>query len=169
MKGNINFFLAKIWATFFFLGLFPRAPGTVGSLGAVVAYLALLPICDRTLLWIATGGVFLTGWACCSFLVKKLNNSDPQIIVIDEVVGIFITFSMLPLSYMDYPYDLFFMSLGFVMFRIFDILKPFPVFWADSKVKGGLGVMLDDVLAGLYAGFTIWIGIALWNTLKTIF
>ncbi len=161
MKINIKLFFINMIATFFYSGYSKKAPGTMGSLFAVIAYLLLMNIFNRQELIFITVGIFFIGWYCCSYLVKNLNNTDPQIIVIDEVIGIFITMTMVPIIYTSYPYDLIFAGLSFVLFRFFDIAKPFPVSWADTKVKGGLGVMLDDVFAGFLAGFTIWIGVGI--------
>ncbi len=163
MKNNIKLFTTKAIGTFFFSGLSPKAPGTVGSLFAVLFYLILNNYLSHEWMIVSSFIIFFIGWYCSHYLVTALNNKDPQIIVIDEVVGIFITMNMLPISYLEEEYALLFSLISFAAFRLFDITKPFPVSWADKKVKGGLGVMLDDVFAGFLAGFSIWIGIAIYN------
>ena len=96
--------------------------------------------------------LFLIGWAAAARSVHVTGVEDSQSIVIDEVVGIFVTLSLVPVRPLSY-------AIGFLAFRVFDIIKPFPVGLADRHIGGGFGVMLDDVLAAIYAlGMTmvIW-------------
>ncbi|MGB8841167.1 MAG: phosphatidylglycerophosphatase A, partial [Aliidongia sp.] len=99
---------------------------------------------------------FGAGWAASNRVIATSRDSDPQIIVIDEVVGQFLTLVVTP------PDPLFY-ALGFLLFRAADILKPWPASWADRSVKGGLGVMLDDVLAAVYAAAVLWGVLHLWR------
>ena len=130
-------------ATGFGAGLSPRAPGTVGSLVGVLFYLAMaglpLPLYLSALLALALVGVWV-----CERAGRALGVTDHPGIVWDEIVGVLITMTATPVGWQG-------MALGFVLFRLFDILKPWPVASIDRKVPGGLGVMLDDVMAGLYA------------------
>jgi phosphatidylglycerophosphatase A len=124
-------------------GCAPRAPGTVGTLLAVALYLPLsrLPLAWYSLLVVimVLGGVWLCGRAS-----SQLGVHDHPGIVWDEFAGLFITLWMA-------PDGLAWVAAGFLLFRLFDILKPWPIGWLDRRVRGGLGIMLDDVVAGLFA------------------
>ena len=124
-------------------GLAPRAPGTWGTLVAVPFYLMLAPL---PLAWylLAVMLAFVVGVFLCTYTSKALGVHDHSGIVWDEFVGFWITMIAVPASW---PWIL----AGFVLFRLFDIVKPWPVKLADAKMKGGFGIMFDDVLAGLYA------------------
>jgi phosphatidylglycerophosphatase A len=87
--------------------------------------------------------------------------SDPSEVVIDEVAGQLLALALVPPDWLSY-------ALGFLFFRVFDILKPGPIGWADRKIKGGLGVMLDDVIAGVLAGLLLYAlgkGTGWWTTI----
>jgi phosphatidylglycerophosphatase A len=124
-------------------GLSPWAPGTMGSIVGVLFYLGLaglsLPVYLGVVLALAIAGVFL-----CDRAGKALGVSDHPGIVWDEIVGVLITMTATPRSWQG-------VVLGFALFRLFDILKPWPVSAVDRRLHGGLGVMLDDVMAALYA------------------
>jgi phosphatidylglycerophosphatase A len=94
-------------------------------------------------LFVATLLVFFLGWRASTVYVARTGTEDPGAIVIDEVAGQWLVLVVAPL-------DVWYFLLGFVLFRLFDIVKPWPVSWADRRIKGGLGVMLDDMLAGVY-------------------
>lgn len=132
------------------LGLSPRAPGTVGSLGA------LLPLWLLTHLpwpWFAlfTAGVFVIGVWASDRIERRYGGHDHSAIVIDEVVGQWLAIG-LPLYLAPGFWSALDLAVaGFVLFRLFDIAKPPPVGWLDRRVSGGLGVMVDDVAAGLMA------------------
>ncbi len=130
-------------ATGFGAGLSPVAPGTAGSLVGVLFYMAMagLPL----LLYLALVLVLaVIGVWVCDRAGKALAVTDHPGIVWDEIVGLLITMAATPPSWQG-------VVSGFALFRLFDILKPWPVARIDRRVKGGLGVMLDDVMAGLYA------------------
>jgi len=132
-------------------GLMPKAPGTFGTLVAIPLYwfVADWHIALQILLIIFTGAI---GIYLCGETARALNKHDHPGIVWDEIVGYLI--AMLPFSN-----DWRAMVLGFVLFRFFDIIKPWPIGFADKRVKGGLGIMLDDILAGIMAaiaGGLIW-------------
>ena len=124
-------------------GLAPFAPGTCGTLVAVPLYLLLAQL---SLSWYLLAVVigFGAGVHLCQYTSDALGVHDHGGIVWDEFVGYWITMIAVPLSWQ-------WIVLGFVLFRVFDIVKPWPVKIADAKMKGGFGIMLDDVLAGLYA------------------
>ena len=133
-------------ATGFGVGLSPLAPGTAGSFAALLPWLLLR---ELPLGWhlVALALVFAAGVWACAWVVRTLRTGDPGIAVIDEFVGQWI--ALLPL--LGRGGGVVWIFVGFILFRIFDVWKPWPVSWADRHVKGGLGVMLDDVLAGIYA------------------
>lgn len=124
-------------------GLAPKAPGTFGTLAAVPIYWLL-----QDLAWPIYGTwlivTFALGVYWCDRSSKQLGVHDHGGIVWDEFVGYWITMFLAPTGWV-------WMLLGFVLFRIFDIIKPWPIGWLDRKVGGGLGIMIDDVLAGIYA------------------
>ncbi|WP_347261864.1 phosphatidylglycerophosphatase A [Rudaea sp.] len=131
-------------------GLSPVAPGTAGSLAALLPWFAL-----RESPWpwylAAVAFAFALGVWACARVVAKLRIDDPGFVVWDEFVGQWI--ALLPLAWL--PFAWWQPVLGFALFRLFDIAKPWPVSWADRNIEGGLGVMLDDVLAGIYAALAL--------------
>jgi phosphatidylglycerophosphatase A len=124
-------------------GLAPRAPGTFGTAVAVGLYLLLpaLPTLHYLLLILLS---FLLGIYICHKTAQALQTHDHPGIVWDEFVGYWITMIAAPIGWQ-------WVAVGFVLFRLFDIAKPWPIGWLDKKLHGGLGIMLDDVLAGFYA------------------
>jgi phosphatidylglycerophosphatase A len=136
---------ACLLATWFGAGRLPRAPGTWGSLTALPLAAALDWSGGAWLVLLAALAVFGLGvWASDRYMAAYRLH-DPAAIVVDEVVGQLLTLALLPLTPIAY-------LLGFVLFRVADMLKPWPAAWIDRTVAGGVGVMLDDVVAGIYAG-----------------
>ena len=121
-------------------GLSPRAPGTVGSLVGLVLFLPLLTVPILVQIAVVGAGLII-GIFLSQRVAEALSIKDPGIIVWDEFVGMWIAMLWIP--------GLYWLPLAFVVFRLFDILKPWPVGWADRELEGGLGIMVDDVLAGL--------------------
>ncbi len=137
--------LIKFYLTFFYSGLSPYASGTIGSIVALpFAYLILFYTAQSTLLMVAIA-IFV-------FSIKiiddyeKTHAHDSKEIVIDEVCGVFLAIGL------SFNGEWWHFLLAFVFFRLFDITKPSIIGRIDKNVKGGLGVMLDDVLAGIFAG-----------------
>lgn len=131
-------------------GLSPIVPGTAGSAAALLPWLLLRDL--DPLAWLAIiAAVFCIGVWASNIVIARLRISDPGVIVVDEFVGQWIT--LLPLLWDRGEW--YWIGVGFVLFRVFDIVKPWPVSWADRAVEGGMGVMLDDVLAGIYAAFVL--------------
>jgi phosphatidylglycerophosphatase A len=133
------------------VGLLPKMPGTGGS--AVAACLAPflftpLPLPSRILLLAA---LFILGGVAAGRTETLLGKKDPRSIVIDEVAGQWVTY--LPLSALG----IWQVLAGFFLFRIFDVLKPFPVRQSENCLPGGFGVMLDDMLAGAYGAILLWL------------
>lgn len=139
--------------SWFGCGYAPKAPGTIGSLGALPLGLLLALIGGWPLLLISAALLFAVGWRAADAELPG-DDSDPGWIVVDEVVGMWITLAAIPLG-------VFWIAAAFGLFRLFDIVKPWPVSVADRNVGGGLGVMLDDVLAGVYAAGILLIARAL--------
>jgi len=130
-------------ATGFYVGKIGKAPGTWGSLAALLPWFFIRNMAlPAYLLLLAV--VFIVGFFVAGSAEKIIDSPDAGCIVIDEILGMFITLTLAP------PHAAAWI-LGFVLFRIFDILKPFPVSWFDQHIHGGIGIMMDDVMAGLYA------------------
>lgn len=130
-------------ATWFGAGLLRPAPGSWGSLAALPLAWLLSRAGGPFWLGSATVAVFILGcWAAGRYAAAE-GRADPASVVIDEVAGQWLVLLFTPFSPFQY-------LLGFALFRLFDIAKPWPVSWADQQIKGGLGIMLDDVIAGLY-------------------
>ena len=133
-------------------GLVPWAPGTFGSLVGLPLFWLIggleLPIYLALTLMAA-----LVGIPMCERAARHLQTHDHPSIVWDEVVGMLVTLIAAPV-------EPTWMLAGFVLFRFFDILKPWPIRWLDRHVHGGLGIMLDDLLAGLFAAGVLHVGMA---------
>jgi phosphatidylglycerophosphatase A len=124
-------------------GLAPKAPGTFGTLAAIPPYLlmTLLPVSGYLLVVVVAAvlGIYL-----CGRTARDMGVHDHPGIVWDEFVGFWITMLFVPVQW-------YWIMAGFALFRLFDIWKPWPIRVVDQKVEGGFGIMLDDVLAGIYA------------------
>jgi len=137
-------------ATFFGSGLSPVAPGTVGSLAALpLAYFLLSVPVGQAMLVI--GALFLTGVWASSAIEAALEQHDASLIVIDEVVGQCLVVTLLDVFLRGAVDTTLLLLISFIGFRLFDIIKPWPVGWVDRKIGDGVGVMLDDVVAALLA------------------
>lgn len=121
----------------------PVAPGTFGTLVAIPIFLWLSQFSLSNYVVIVTV-MFLAGVWICGYTSRALGVHDHKAIVWDEVVGYLITMLMVPPTLLN-------VCIGFALFRLFDIWKPWPINLLDKNVHGGLGIMLDDVLAGVYA------------------
>ena len=135
--------------TWFGCGRSPFTPGTVGSLGAIPFGWLIYEFAGPLGLLVRAALLFFAGWLCANGELPGDDN-DPGWIVADEVVGMWITLAAT-------PFTLPWVIAGFVLFRFFDIRKPWPVSWADNNIGGGFGVMLDDVIAAAYAAGMILI------------
>jgi phosphatidylglycerophosphatase A len=134
-------------SSWFGVGRLPLAPGTWGTLGAVplvliISYFGPIPAV------ISLAVIILLAVLTSDISQKLLGKDDPPEVVIDEVAGYFVAVFLLPFSWRSF-------ILGFLLFRIFDILKPFPIRTIHKKVKGGIGICLDDIVAGVYANVCI--------------
>jgi len=131
-------------STWFGSGLLPGAPGTWGSLAALPIGWLLIEHAGRGWLALAAVALLALGWWATAAYVRHAAVQDPGAIVVDEVAAQLLVLAAAPL-------DLAWFALAFVLFRIADIWKPWPVSWADRTLHGGFGVMFDDLLAALYA------------------
>ena len=130
-------------------GLLPKAPGTFGTLAAVpfvwVTAQAGMPVFIAVTLLVSIVGIWI-----CGESAKQLGVHDHGGIVWDEVAGLYVTMLLVPMNLLN-------LVLGFLLFRLFDIWKPFPIRLIDRRLKGGVGIMADDLLAGFYAGAILWL------------
>ena len=134
-------------------GAAPKAPGTWGTLAAVLIYWPLSQLSpDHYLLMLLVTSVM--GIYICGQTARDLGVHDHGSIVWDEFVGFWITMFAAPVGWV-------WVVMGFVLFRFFDIIKPWPISWIDKKITGGFGIMLDDVIAGVMAAVVLK-GIAWW-------
>ncbi|MEX1221082.1 MAG: phosphatidylglycerophosphatase A [Idiomarina sp.] len=131
-------------------GLSPKAPGTMGTLVAIplVWLLAQLPLAIYLSVTVVAAVV---GIWICAYTAKAMGEHDHPAIVWDEIAGYAIAMTLLPPTFLN-------LALAFVLFRLFDILKPGPIGWCDKHLHGGLGIMADDVLAGITACVLIHAG-----------
>lgn len=134
-------------ATGFYSGYLPKAPGTWGSLVGLFLFFMLHTLSLPVYLAVVAG-LFLVGSFAAGEAEKIMDHKDPGLVVIDEIVGMLITMIAVPATPLT-------MALGFILFRIFDIAKPFPINLVDQRLHGGIGIMLDDVIAGFYSLATI--------------
>jgi phosphatidylglycerophosphatase A len=128
-------------------GYSPVAPGTAGSIAALPFAWVIAIYWGATGLATAALLVFVIGWFVCSITPEA--KSDPGWVVIDEVAGQWLTLAVVP------P-DLLLYGLGFLLFRLFDIFKPWPIRALEQNMAGGLGVMVDDIAAAVYAGIVLY-------------
>ena len=128
-------------------GLAPKAPGTIGTIAAIPLWwlLAQLPLASYLIVVLASA---IIGIYICGAAAEKLGLHDHGGIVWDEFVGFWIAMAALPVTWTS-------LILGFVLFRFFDIVKPWPISWLDKKVSGGFGIMIDDIAAGIASALVL--------------
>ena len=144
--------LASLVATWFGVGYTPKGPGTAGSLAA----LACAFPAPQLVPWLAIGAILPAIWAA-RVHAKHTNSKDPQEVVVDEVVGQWIALAGATHLSTITPW-----LIAFALFRLFDIWKPFPIRQLE-KLPGGVGIVMDDVMAGIYAALVMWL--LGWNNL----
>ncbi len=148
-KLNVNFKDPAIWlATWFGCGLMRPAPGTWGTLGGLPIGVLIYALGGWIALSIAVVVVSVVGYWAAARFEEQTGEHDNGAIVIDEVAGVWI--ALIPAG-LSIPYVI----AAFLLFRFFDILKPWPISWADKKLPGALGVMTDDIIAGIFAALII--------------
>ena len=151
MYKKLCFFLASVC----YVGYIPLASGTFGSLAALPACFYLLQRNSLYDLCVAVVLVSVIGWLA-THQVVKYTKPDPSLVVIDEVAGQLTTFTI-PLWWGVANADWHFILAGFILFRFFDIVKIWPASFFDKKVQNAFGVMMDDIVAGLYAAISLTI------------
>ena len=138
--------ISLLFATACYVGMIPGAPGTYASLATTIAYFAVFQISHRIHLELFISSLCLIsalGALAATDVARDRGIEDPSIVVIDEVAGQLLTFFLIPVTPL-------FLTAGFVLFRIMDIVKPFPIRKLEH-LPGGIGIMADDLLAGIYA------------------
>lgn len=138
-------------ATWFGVGLLPFMPGTWGSLAALPCAWGLVAAGGRASLAGAAILLFAIGWLVSGPVAAATGRADPGFIVVDEVAAQWLALLAAPLDWRAY-------AAGFLLFRLFDITKPWPAAAIERRVKGGLGIMLDDIVAALYASLVLLAG-----------
>jgi phosphatidylglycerophosphatase A len=139
---------AIVLGTWFWSGLLPVTPGTWGSLAALPFAWLIQANWGAAGLVVGAALVFAVGCWAAGTIVAASGVKDPGAIVIDEVAAQWLVLAVAPQSVAIY-------AIGFFLFRVADILKPWPASWADRRVRGALGVMLDDVISAFYAGVLV--------------
>ena len=140
--------LSILISSFFYLGYSPVAPGTVGTLGAVVLFYVISGFSSLFYVFFVIALIIFSVWVS-GIASISLGDSDPNRIVIDEVCGFLVTMILIPPSIPN-------MLMGFLFFRFFDILKPPPI-RGSERLSAGMGIVADDVLAGIYANILLQI------------
>jgi len=138
-------------ATGAYSGYLPKVPGTWGSMVGVLLWLGLRNLAVGPYAAVVAV-LFVVGTLAAGAAEKIVDFGDPGLVVIDEIVGQLIVLAMVPHK----PACVF---AGFILFRFFDILKPFPIGWIDQHIHGGLGIMIDDIGAAVYALIVLQIGV----------
>ena len=147
--------IQKLFLTFGGAGLSPKAPGTVGTLASLPVGLGVLYYFGMETLFMLTLAITIIGIFETNKYETLTGIHDQQHIVIDEASGMWIALMIAHSSALTMPYayaEVIAIVLAFATFRLFDIWKPSTIGWIDREVKGGMGVMLDDVLAGIAGG-----------------
>ena len=149
--------IALVIATYFGLGLSPKAPGTVGSVGTIPLAFVLAYFFFIFCFVIVSILIFVVGTLATDEIIRDQEEKDPGKVVVDEVVGQLLAFTFVADSMLYHNLQNWWIYLlGLAAFRFFDICKMGPVKWFDSKMKNAVGVMMDDVCAGLMGGAVVW-------------
>ena len=150
MLNTLKIKLAYIIAYWFGIGLIPLAPGTVASMATLPLAYILSKYGNLEIYIVVTAFISVIGIGASKIISIKMKTSDPSQIVVDEVSGQLIALMFIPPETVWY-------ILGFILFRFFDITKPGPIGWLDKNIKGGTGIMLDDILAGMFTSLVLWV------------
>ena len=146
--------ISQIFSTLFFIGYFKWAPGTFGSFFSLITIIFLHNIVNKNEFIILFICILLMATICIKIYSKSVNNHDAKEIIIDEFLGIYL------IIICSYDFKIFnneFVKILLILlfFRIFDILKPFPANWIDKNLKNSYGIILDDIVAGIYTIITL--------------
>jgi phosphatidylglycerophosphatase A len=146
--------LITFLATGCLIGKVPIAPGTAGTVVGVLLYLLLQPLSHLLYAVTVIAFIFMAAWVATK-AQEIYSEQDPQEVVIDEIAGFLVTMAF-------HKPDIWMLLAGFVLFRVFDIVKPFPIRWVERHFLSGWGIVLDDVMAGVYSNVALWFfGLAL--------
>jgi len=138
--------------TFFMIGKIKYAPGTIASLCTCFLFFLLINIFNFFILFLITLIIFFYSFISINNSFDEFKSEDPQEIVIDEVSGQMLSLLAIPIYETLYPLPLiYYCASSFLLFRLFDIWKPFPINYVDNNIKGSLGIMLDDIFASIYS------------------
>ena len=138
--------------TFFMVGKIKYAPGTVASLITCLLFLLLINIFNIVIIFLITFIIFFYSFVAIYNSFDEFNADDPQEIVIDEVIGQMLPLLAIPIYETLYPLPtMYYCVTAFLLFRLFDVWKPYPISYVDNNIKGPLGIMLDDLLASVYS------------------
>jgi len=161
VNQKLNFYdrLKLFFASGFLTGYFPIASGTVGSFLAILIYL-FIPGFSEPYILVIFILIFLIIGIYTSDFAEKVYGFDPPEVVIDEIVGMWITMLFVPKTYV-------LSAIGFLLFRVFDIIKPFPA-KQSQQIKGGLGIMIDDLIAGFYSLIILHIILLIFPEVKNL-
>ncbi len=146
--------ISQIFSTLFFIGYAKWAPGTVGSFFSLIIIIFLHNIVNKNEFIILFICILLMATICIKIYSKSVNNHDAKEIIIDEFLGIYL------IIIFSYDFEIFnneFIKILLILFffRIFDIIKPFPANWIDKNLKNSYGIILDDIVAGIYTIITL--------------
>ena len=141
-----------LFLTLFNIGKIKKAPGTIASLITCLLFLFLINIFNIFVIILFTLAIFTYSFVAINNSFGEFNSDDPQEVVIDEVVGQMLPLLAIPIYEILYSLPkIYYCIPAFLLFRLFDIWKPYPVNYVDENVGGALGIMLDDIFAGLYS------------------
>ena len=143
LTQNIYHFIALGFGS----GLFKKGPGTAGSFVAIPIFYLLFNL-PSLLQWLFVITLFFIGLYSSNKVIAVIDQKDPSFIVIDEIVAVLFLFILI-------PSNIKLLAFAFILFRVFDIFKPFPVSWAENYFKGALGIMIDDIVAALLSFLVI--------------
>lgn len=147
-SGPLISALLKSVATLGFIGYLPVAPGTWGTAAAVI-FVMLIPLSQTALLVFIASGI-LIGTIAAGTAERLIGETDSGHIIIDEFVGFLVSVLFIPHTYG-------YLASAFLLFRFFDILKPFPIGWIEKEIKGGAGIIADDIIAGIFTNVVLQI------------
>lgn len=153
MKSGLGRFIVLFFATGAGVGYFPFASGTVSTLIAgIPLYLLFISLFSPVWYLAAVGAFILFSLYFCDAGERALGKKDPGVIVLDEICGFLVAMALIPFTLPN-------LAAVFLLFRLFDIIKPFPAHWSQDNLPGGAGVLFDDVFAGIYANLLVRLGI----------
>ena len=141
----------RLFVIFFNIGKIRYAPGTFASFFTCIFFLLSINVLNIITLFFFTLFIFIYSIIAINNVLESFDTQDPKEIVVDEVVGQMLPLLAIPIYENFYPTSMeYYCIAAFLLFRLFDIWKPFPVNYVDKNIKGGLGIMLDDILSGIY-------------------